>query len=172
MSLVGVKIAGFAKGFLDLLGLQSFGEMPKDLSGTIVPTIEQLEMFLASKQVTLGGGSTTPATGFNVVNAPTFTVPAGEVWVLKAATAFGVAEAGVTFQVSPSLRFGGSIAPTLCAPQPVGASSSSSNGVVMPPLWLPSGTELGVRIDALTGAPTAASTFNLNVLVAKLRAGG
>lgn len=148
------------------------GKQPNQLQDQVLCTVDTVEMLLASKLEVAGGQATTPAQGFNVIGAAgAFTVPANQVWVLKAITAFGLAEAGVTFSISPALRFGGSIAPTLAPPEALVASSSTSNGVTTPDLWLPSGTELGVRVDRLTGVPTAASTLNLNIIFARLRAG-
>lgn len=168
------KISNFPRGLLDLLGMYTFGETPRNVGDDVAPTIEMLEMFLSAKLVTIGGqAAAPPSAGYNALPNQ-FAVPANEVWVVKALTAFGVTEAGVTMSISPAVRLGGtggSIAPTLGRPQPMGASTNMSCPAEVTSLWLPAGAELGIRVDALTGVPTGASTLNLNALVARLKAG-
>jgi len=167
-------ISNFPRGLLDLLGIYTFGKAPSNVGNDVVPTLETLEMFLSAKLVTIGGQAAAPPAGGSNALPSQFTVPANEVWVVKALTAFGVTEAGVTMSISPAVRLGGtggSIAPTLGRPQPMAASTNMSCPADVVNLWLPSGSEMGIRVDALTGAPTGASTLNLNALVARLKAG-
>lgn len=167
-------ISALPKGFLDLLGLQNFGENPRQLADAVAPVIDLLELFLANKLGSIGQNLTTPVAGFN--SLPNLTVPVGEVWIPKALCAFGATEAGVTFDFSPAVRIigtGGSTAPTLAPPVSLAANQSSSNGLPLPcTLIIPAGSDFGVRVDKLTGAPTAASSVGMNMLFARVRASG
>jgi len=166
-------MSNLPKGLLDLLGLQSFGEAPRQLMQEVFGVVDLAEFLLSNKLETLGGNRTTPAGGFNTITSTSIVVPAGELWVPKVFAVYGTAEAGVTFNIAPALRFGGSsVGPTLAPAVAVAAGGTSSNGLPISGLYLPAGTDVGVRVDAITGAPTAASQVNVNLLFARLRAGG
>lgn len=160
------RIAGFPSGLLDLLGSQNFGEAPKLFGDQVVPTLECLELYLATKNaVVFNAGTGAVANGQNTGASYMLTVPQGELWLVRCVSALLLTAAGeaVTGEVWISSQGGTMVVGN---PRTLGASSQGWAVSTQTPFWLPSGSRIGIWGSAVTGAPTAA----LTALVARLRA--
>lgn len=141
-------ISKFPRGLLSLLGVQNFGENPREFMDELRGTIdvgEQLELDSTTWSV---AAPVALVNGFNAY----FTVPQGEVWKLKHA------HAGVTTGVGEAVTYMPAInvenqSFQLAAPRTVAASLNDSSPSIVQNIWLPAGARVGVFASATTGAP-------------------
>lgn len=139
-------ISRFAKGFLDLLGVQNFGENPRQLSDVVLPVVDignQYQVELLRPQATAIADI---LVGFNAVH----TVPAGEVWCLKQGHAGVVTDAGEAFAGGLAVSIEGN-AYSLGPLMTIGASSVNWSVSMFQDLWLPAGAAIGVFCQSKTG---------------------
>jgi hypothetical protein len=142
-------LSGFARGFLSLVDSQNFGEAPRELSGTLIPTVDIAGLYLLNKQTQAAFIVAAPANGSN----PCFTVPRGEVWRLHSCHSLAITGAGVTLDHQPYMTVDGA---SLYMGEFMSNAANQWRSCIMkaPSLWLPSGAVLGVAVQALVGVPT------------------
>jgi hypothetical protein len=160
------RIAGFPTGLLDLVGSQNFGVNPKEMVESISPTIDLGQFFLASKLlVGFNPGTDIVANGANTAKTFSLTVPAGELWIVKALSLFLSTGVGEAMTATPILTVN---AGTMSIGQGVtlAASQIRWNTATVTDLVVPAGARFGIWGSEVTGVPTAA----LTVLIARLRA--
>lgn len=169
-----MKVSGFPRGLLDLLGSNNFGENPSELSSVIVPVVDLTPLYLASRVASRAGiGSTAiPVQGFNPVTL--LTVPSGRVWAVYSAAAGFSPEAGVTGSVALAVisptdnAYRTYLSPLVDA---VAGDVTRIAAANFAPLWLGPGCQIGAYLINVTGAMTAASSIEANALISEFRAG-
>lgn len=154
-------IGGNPVGLLSILQSQNFGQNPKELSGTIVPTVEIRELYQLQFQQARAGGVAVPAIGFNQA----VVVPATQLWHVKAGGIILGAAAGVSADITMTCRYRGSLFP-LTDTIPLAASQTRYVTMKAAPFWAEAGVEFGVDISSLVGAPS----IQLSLLISALRA--
>jgi len=142
------QLSQFAKGFLDLVGLQNFGESPKQLGETIIATVDIGEQYQVQKLSVIALPIADILVGANT--GATLTVPAGEVWCLKQAAAGAVTDAAeaIVFNIAVQIE-GNSYA--LGNLTTLAASVSGLSVSLYQNLWLPAGAAIGVFCQSKTG---------------------
>jgi len=168
-----VKLTGFPRGLLDLIGSNNFGDNPNEMSPVIVPTIDLTDLYMATRIVSRAGiGSGAPAAGVNRVLLTE--VPQGKLWALYSAAASFSAEAGVTADVGLALTVPADNAyrTYLTNWVAVAAGLTKAATAQFAPMFLPSGSRLGVYLQNVTGVPTVASSVECNLIAAEFSAGG
>lgn len=164
------RISNFPRGVLDLLGSYDQGQAPAQLGDIVAPVVDFLEMYLASrKEIVFASrpGNTLNSADFNTFH----TVPPGEVWVVDAATA--KRNAGGDAAITAGIAVGITVGPNVMDVGPFVLSTAGAEAIATwtNRLWLPSGATLGITIANASAAYTAASTWEMPVLVARLRSG-
>lgn len=156
-------ISEYPRGLMSLLGLQTFGENPRDLSGVIAPSLDLLQFFLFTRRESRTDTVSMTATGS--IQFPTLIVPPGEAWFLQ--------EFGIQVQTGAAQTC--TFAPTINMPvnayqmgDAVALPVSSIGRCFMsrPPLLLPPGTSFNVQVQSITGAPFNA---DMSALFTRLR---
>ena len=164
-------IGAFAKGFLDLLGMQNFGEAPRELAYTVAPIVDLSELYLLSKQGAFFGGTAgNMVANFNACPgaapfAAGFVVPLGEVWRLHAANVIVVPAAGASGIFAPAIQVDGANL-LLSSSRSYVASTRAAQQMEASPMWLNAGSQIGVWAQDVVGNTPA----SLNFLVSRLRA--
>jgi len=157
------RLAGYPTGLLDLVGSQSFGIAPKDLSDIVGPIVDLTGLYMLTKQVAAIAIMAAPANGTNATKG--LIVPAGEVWSIRAGGVFVGAGVGVSGDFTPTMISNG-LTVALGATTPVAASTTRWLEMTMGPIFLKAGDELTCHISLIAGAPTV----SIQYLVAKFRA--
>jgi hypothetical protein len=145
---MALQLSQFAKGLLDLVGLQNFGENPRELSPVVVPTVDIGEQY----QVQLLRPVALPIADILVGSnsGTTLTVPAGEVWCLKQAAAGAVTDAAEAIAFNVAVQIEGNsyaLGPLVT----LAASVSGLSVSLYQNLWLPAGAAIGVFCQSKTG---------------------
>lgn len=152
---------------LDLLGAKSLGETPRIVSDVIAPTVELLDLYaLNMYELKVAGRTLDLVAGFNAMDTgDSVKVNDGEVWRLYLASVQIVAGAGETVDAAPAFRYQGQ---TVHLADPETAANNTRwkvwNGGT--PFWLPTGSELGIVANNITG--TTQGSFRC--VVARFRA--
>lgn len=156
-----MRLASLPRGLLALIGAQNFGEAPKEMGNQVVPTIDVTKLYLLNEHRQTFGSTATPTNGYNSL----ITVPAGEVWNIRAMAALMSNGVGVTGAVVPAVRANNA---TTAMATSLAVAASSSRYVGLPcDLWMPSGADLGVLCSDIAGGnPTVA----LNIVYTPYRA--
>lgn len=169
------NLARYPRGLLDLMSFNSAGENVREVSNQLVEVVDIRDHLLSDVLIGVAGIRTTPAAGNNVPNSGgsaglITTVPQGEVWALYSIAASCSLEAGVTADVSATITVNGQYRCVVSNAVDAAAGETRWSTAVFPrPILLPSGTQLGAYLSNLTGAPTAASSIEVNGLIARLR---
>jgi hypothetical protein len=152
-------IAKFPLGFLDLVGLQNFGENPRELAMTVSPVVDIGEQFLVSTQIITTGAVAAAAAGFNALN-PALVVPPGEVWRLLGYNINVSNLAGATCTAAPALRAApGGTRFSLSVGLEANVAVRNFIGVATAvPMWLPAGYELGIEVTNLVAGVAMSAT--------------
>lgn len=157
-------ISNLPRGLLELLGLQSFGETPRNLSDVVVGTVDLNELFLLNRMQAALGSDAAPALGSRfftttVAGFPPLTpVPNNELWYLHEFHVSASPGAATAITVQPRIRASNT---SLVYTTPVTITGAAGNPTVMVPaniprgLWLPPGSEFSYLVSAITGAPGA-----------------
>jgi hypothetical protein len=166
-----VRLSAFPVGLLDLIGSQSFGENVKDLSPTIVPTIDVTDLYLANRFETIVQNVTTDvlANGQNAAKTFVITVPIGEIWRVQNVSAFlgtGVGEALTAYLWLTIPGINGSVVTAISESTTLPASTNGWRAMSVPPFYAKAGCKFGIWGSLVTGVPTASITAN----VARFRA--
>lgn len=163
-------ISNYPSGFLSLLGMQNFGDTPKQLADQVAPVVDLLELYGANLTTAIAGINTSVlGAGFEETAV---VVPNGETWGLLTMAAAVSCEAGVVMDFCPAVTlpvlstYRAFLANFVQCP----ASTTKSNVAILPSrLWLPSGTKLGVYCQNITGAPTGATSAEVNCVYIRLK---
>lgn len=148
-----MRLAGFPAGLLDLVGAQNFGSAPNNLSDVIVPTLNIDDLYLAGRVEQIATVGDVIAVGTNGTKIFVHTVPAGELWRVWAGSALASTAAGEAVVFTPILLFGNS--PIAAGPTTtLGASANGFAQMTSLPLWLRSGTKIGIWGHSATGVPS------------------
>lgn len=153
------QLHGYPAGFASLVGLQNFGEMPRELGFSISPTLDMFRHYLANR-MEHGFCTFTPVLGivqpsFALAGAMNPTVPAGELWWFE----------HVTLRINPQagIAFRGQI---VLMERPVQATAISGTSGVEPAgshsfvrsdraFFATADTNLAANFDQITGVPGA-----------------
>jgi hypothetical protein len=161
---VPATISQLPRGLLALLGIQNFGESPRQLADLVSPVLELLDLYTLSTRECAVGTNAAPALGPNLYTAPNSgyvdlsqAVPVGEVWYVHDYCVQVTPGAATSITIQPRIRtinasYGASIpmAITGAAGNPEWDVPSPFRGV-----WVSGGTQFGFRVNAITGAPGA-----------------
>jgi len=149
---VPFKLSGFPVGLLGLLDSQNLGETPRDLNEVIVPTVDLTEFYALPKGEPEIAIIAAPANGFNVG----VTVPDREVWRINFGGAFAITDVGDSFNFAPAVNFEAGVVP-IGKMVAIAASQQRFSVASQLPIFVPSGSVIGVYIAELVGVPTAVS---------------
>jgi hypothetical protein len=140
-------------GLLDLLGIKSGGEYPRDLSQQLGSSIELLDFYLNARAENLSsGGFTVAATGFQTVAA--FAVPANELWWVHRYSLRYVTGAAEAISAEPMWMFdvlGTQTIQILNSPTTLGATANGSSFMASPPLLAPPNSQAAYVVNSITG---------------------
>lgn len=144
-----IRLHGFARGLLSLVGAQNFGSAPNELGDVILPTVDVSPMFQASKASYESLSFNPPIVGITTV----FTVPTGEMWILEAADvrmSAGVGESVTGFGLCLTLPSNAA----LMASEKVAVVASTLNWATLrfPGIVLNAGNGIGYFAEGVTGA--------------------
>ena len=142
---------------LDIKG----GELPKELPGTVQPTLDLVQFYLLSKRISQVFTGVVAVAGFNqFVDS---IVPVGELWYIWA---FGITAnmgAGAQFTGRPSANYGANT--FAIGPQISAAATTQDRGFSNVPFILNPGESLGFICTTVALGPTIVGA----VAVSKLR---
>lgn len=163
------------RGLLDMLQLASMGEAPRMLEESMRATIEVSGMFKYTEYRNNESvpALTTPAAGFN----PILTVGQNNILIPVNGGVFITLEAGRTASISLAVRLtnlsgNARVSPLGDQVAATAAVLARANLTPGPEIWLPSGAELGLLLENVTGgAPTAATSYGISLGNIVLRAG-
>jgi len=155
-------ITEFPRGLVSLTGLRDMGEAPKELAGTIAPTIDVTEFLLLNRE-TLSATPTT--TGVTILTV--FTVPAGELWYVHAYSgrnnALGAGDA-IRFNVGITTQgFFVSLSDSSFTATIAGELGTSG---VSRPFWAGPGTSLSILVERFAGVSIG---MNVAASISRLR---
>lgn len=156
------RLAGFPTGLLSLLGSQNFGEAPKELSDTVLTTVDGSPLYLLSQQVAQIGIVALPANGVNIA----LTVPLGEVWRVAYGGVFCLTGAGTTVDVTAIIGVDGGTVP-LSSTVSLAATQQRFIPCIHRDIWLRAGQTLGAHLNLLVGANISLSA---SYAISRLRA--
>jgi len=158
-----IRLSGFPKGLLSLLGSNSFGVNPSELGDVIAPVVDLTGMYLISAQTVISTNVNPLVNGPNagVVN---HTVPVGEMWYVHSIDAAIFAVAASSGDISAAMvQDGVTTMLTSSLVVPVNTTRFIS---AQPGIWLPSGAALRMYGATVVGTPIG----GLTAVVSKLRA--
>jgi len=122
------------------------GQVPKDLSQVIAPSLDITQFLLLNREALLGSGSVT-GTGF----AFAFVVPAGELWYVHSFTVTGPAIlAGDRLRVSVGIALNGGYFQQSESSPTINTVNDRVGVGFRNPVWIGPGTALGVFTEAYT----------------------
>lgn len=137
-------ITQFPRGLVSLTGLRDMGEAPRDLSGTIAPTIDITQFLLLNRELVvenwlagIPGNLTGP------------TVPPGELWYVHSFSVNSRVLVGVEeLRISPMFNFQGRN-----ITMGMHSANALSNGIATAymerPSWIGAGTALGLTVERI-----------------------
>lgn len=155
-------VGRFARGFLDLLGIQNFGEAPRAIVDQVVPTVDIGEQYQLDLLRPIAFAIADIQVGHNTDT--TLTVPPGEVWCVKQAAAGAVTDAGEAIQFNIAVRIEAN-SYALNGLTTVGASTAGLQVSQYGNLWIPSGASIGLFCQSKTGTVNGTVT----AMVTRLR---
>lgn len=155
-------ISNFPKGLTGLLGIQSFGETPRQLSDVVSGVLDLRDLYLLNFMQCGIGTDAAPALGSRNFSASTLgyidlslPVPANEVWFVHEYHVSVAPGAATGITVQPRVRASNAslgFAPPLTVTGIAGAPSVLVPSY-FPRMWLPPGSLFGYLVNAITGAP-------------------
>jgi len=164
-------VGKYPRGFLSLLGLQNFGENPRDVGGVISPVVDIGDQFLVESFEIRTGNNAAGATGFNKFTNNSLIVPQGELWRVFAFSVQVVSGVGASGRFAAAIAVGSTagVGPRLVVSQQQDyvASQTAFNGLTQLPFWAPAGYELGIELANVAGP---APSCDGGILFARLRA--
>lgn len=157
------RLSAFAKGFLDLVGLNTLGENPSMLGDNVVAVVDIGQQYQVQKLNAVALAIADIVAGHNT--GAVLTVPVGEVWCIKQASVTAVTDAAeaITFNIAVSIE-GNSYALGQIAT--LGASAALNSVSLYQDLWIPAGASIGVFCQSKTGTVNGTVT----ALFTRLRA--
>jgi len=151
-------------GFLDLLGLKSFGMNPPNIDMHVQPVFEMQDWYLRSKQETQIV-SQVWATSAGGVNLPAFTVPNGEWWYVQRMSQLLLIKAGdlLLFWGPYMILHANTVAFFLDSPtsQTVIALDADRVCIVREKFWAPPGAQLGSYYRGTNTSGTSSTATSL-----------
>jgi hypothetical protein len=156
------RLSGFPIGLLDLVGSQSFGEAPKELSPTIVPIVDVTPLYLANRFETIVQNPATDvlANGQNSAKTFVITVPQGELWLVQNVSAFLGTAAGEALTAYLWMTIGSAVV-IISESVTLGASIIGWRAMTVHPFYARAGSKFGIWGSGITGVPTASLTANV-----------
>jgi hypothetical protein len=160
-------------GLASLLGIQNFGELPRDVAYSIGPVMELTRLYLQGI-MEHGFCTFTPVLGIvqpnaGLAGATNPTVPAGELWWFEDVTLRINPQAGIAFRGQILLMERPSQATAKSLPSGVEPANSHSFIRAVEPFWATADTNLAANFDQITGVPGADSAL-MTFRFARLRA--
>lgn len=143
-------VSKLPRGLLSALGLQNFGEAPRELAMAYAPTIDVRELFLLdSRETVIFTTQATPVVGSNFF--ANGAVPAGELWFVWQYFVGATPGAGEAIRLGPSIQY-------QSVNMPVGfaetiAATQNGRAFAQAPFWASPGSVFGFWAQSLTLAP-------------------
>ena len=158
-------INALPEGLLDMLGVNNLGQYPNALDRSIKGQIDLLPLLMAQRTVQLSEAGTLTLTGVAATLCTT-TVPANEIWFVRAYAWVGTLTAGMTAKI----RVWSSPYPLVAANSvddsdvDAGASGTAGDRIraVKRNFWATSGQGFGATAITNTGGPLNVFTANWN----------
>lgn len=158
------SISRFPKAFMNVLGLQTFGETPRELGPIVAPVMEMGDFYLLDSMVAALGSDAAPALGSRSFTTSTLgyldlsqPVPANEYWFVHEFHISAAPGAATGITVQPRVSASNA---SLVFVAPMVITGSAGSPVIMAPsmfprMWLPPGARFSYLCSAITGAPGA-----------------
>lgn len=160
-------------GLASLLGIQNFGELPREIAYSISPVLDLTRLYLQG-QIIHGFCTFTPVLGVvqpnaGLAGATNPTVPAGELWWFEHVTLRINPQAGISFRGQIGLNERPAQFTALSNPSLVEPAGTHSFIRADGPFWATPDTNLVANFDSITGVPGADSAL-MTFRYARLRA--
>lgn len=157
-------IAKPPRGLISIFDLNDFGKVPNELAQTIVGTFDISELCLLNRELINGSNSTSPGVGGILFNQSV--VPTGELWYVWSAGCRAATAAAETIRIRPCFSQSGFLIPAAPSAE-CGSAAAEQLGAFWPTgFWMGPGTQLGVIVEAETGA---AKNINWYASIVRLR---
>lgn len=156
-------VSAYPAGFASLLGLQNFGEMPRELAYSVSPTLDLFQHYVANN-IIHGFCTFTPVLGIvqpnaGLAGATNPTVPAGELWYFEHVTLRINPQAGIAFRGQILLMERPSQATAISGTSGVEPAGSHSFVRSDRAFFATADTNLAANFDQITGVPGADSAL-------------